>query len=453
MALTQTQIDELNSAYNRAGGQTDVDKANIDYAMKTYGWTPPTTAETNSGGTSNASGNTNQKTDSTVYNRLPSGVTQEQYDTAKSSQYETKTPEQAAEDYRTSQMKAMQDRIDNINKVYADKLKSELEAQAPINANSLGRTNALSALMGLGGSSTSATRTAVTEANNAKINQGITDKVNAEKSAALEAIYGRIDEGAQKMYEAQLATNKANQKALLDDVATNALSNLQAMASTLSDTGKTFDDFKAADPSAFNSLMEQTGKSEYQLRQEWNNSIPENLRPTTYTSYKDDGQGGTIMSIVEFNPITKKATSTDYPINAPISTFQGEVKPIEGKNGELFVLQSDGTYKDVSPNAELTKQKLQADIANTKRLASGGGSGSSSADKSFQSDLETEITRLARGTSDWATSYDTLVGLYGRSDPELFQERTPEEIEAKGGNPDIDKSYMDILLNKAKYGI
>jgi len=44
MALTQTQIDQLNAAYNRTGGQTATDKANIDYAMKTYGWKP--TAQT-----------------------------------------------------------------------------------------------------------------------------------------------------------------------------------------------------------------------------------------------------------------------------------------------------------------------------------------------------------------------------------------------------------------------
>jgi len=40
MALTQTQIDQLNAAYYRSGGQTATDKANIDYAMKTYGWKP-----------------------------------------------------------------------------------------------------------------------------------------------------------------------------------------------------------------------------------------------------------------------------------------------------------------------------------------------------------------------------------------------------------------------------
>lgn len=40
--LTQQQINELNNAYNRGGGQTATDKANIDYAMKNYGWKPPT---------------------------------------------------------------------------------------------------------------------------------------------------------------------------------------------------------------------------------------------------------------------------------------------------------------------------------------------------------------------------------------------------------------------------
>lgn len=302
-------------------------------------------------------------TPTTPITNLPTGVDQSQVDTARTAQYATKTPEQASEDYRTSALKSAQDRINNINDIYAQQLKSELASQAGINENNLGRTNALSAMMGLAGSSSADTRASSTQQANEKINQGITTKVNTEKMNALNTIYNNIDSGAQKMYEAQLQTNKENQKKLLDDVAKNATSQIQALAGQLAGTGKTFDDFKNADSQALNNLMQQTGQSEYQLRQVWNNSLPEQFKPVIHTSYVDDGKGGTIMRQVSFDPITKKATSNDYNLAVPASTFNGDVKPIEGKNGELFVKQADGTYKDVSPNAENNLAMQKADLA------------------------------------------------------------------------------------------
>jgi CHAP domain. len=302
------------------------------------------------------------------YDRLPPGVTQESYDQAAASQYATKDPARAAEEYRTSSLSQMQDRIKAVEDTYSKKLETELADQAPINENNLARTNALSALMGLSGSSSADTRTAKTESDNRRINASIRSKVNTEKMAALDAIYNRIEDGAAKIAEAQLQTNKENQKALLDAVSKNALSNVQAIATTLADTGKTFDDWKASDNGAtLKKIMEQTGQSEYQIRQAFKNAIPEDLRPTVHTSYIDDGKGGTIMRQIEFNPITKKVVSNDFPLNVPVSTFNGEQKPIEGKNGELFIktgVGADGVpiYKDVSPNAGNQQKSYQAGI-------------------------------------------------------------------------------------------
>ena len=297
-----------------------------------------------------------------TYSRLP-GVSDSQLADAQANQYKVTDPNQAAADYTSSRLSAAQGRINEINDRYKGVLQSELDAQKPANDNTIGRTSALSALMGLSGSSSAGARTANAEQQVSTINQGITSKVNAQKAQELNAIYNRIDDGAEKVAQAQLETNKANQKKLLDDAAANATDTVTALAGTLSQTGKTFDDWKKADNGdALNKLMAQTGKSEYQLRNTWNNAIPEALRPTTHTSYVDDGKGGTIMRQVEFNPITKKAESHDYPIAVPASTFNGEVKPIEGKNGELFVKQADGTYKDVSPNADNTKKLQEVNI-------------------------------------------------------------------------------------------
>ncbi len=278
--------------------------------------------------------------------------------------YPVTDPLKAEQDYTTAQIKNSQSRIDEITTRNQKQLQDALAAQAPVNANSLGRTNALSSLMGLSGSSTAGTRTAVTEKSNADINSSITNKYQAQQATELNAIYDRIDQNAQDIYKSQLETNKENQKAQLDAASKNALDNISAMAQTLSTSGKTFDDFKSADPDTLATLEEQTGKSEYQLRQAWNAALPDNMKPTVQTTYHDDGSGNTIMQQVSFDPVTKKATVNSYPIAAPISSFTTAEKPIEGKNGELFVKQADGSYKDVSPNADNNKKLGEAQLKN-----------------------------------------------------------------------------------------
>jgi len=289
------------------------------------------------------------------YPRLP-GVSDQQLTDAQDAQYKVTDPNEAYKTYSSDMLANQQARIDEINKLYSEKLTSELAQQEPANKNALGRTNALSSLMGLSGSSSADTRTAVTERSNATINQGIVSKVNAEKIDKLNQIYDKIDTGATEMYKAQLETNKENQKALLEASKNNALSNLQAIAQTVAETGKTFDDWKNSDSGdTLSKIMAQTSQSEYQIRQAWKNALPEQYKPITTTTYHDDGKGGTIMQQVEFDPVTKKSTVNSYPIAVPVSTFQTAEKPIEGKNGELFVKQADGTYKDMSPNADNLK--------------------------------------------------------------------------------------------------
>lgn len=322
--------------------------------------------------TPNTTSTTSPTVNTPIFNQT--GATDEQVDAARKAQYAITEPTIAASDYKTSALSAAQSRIDEINKRYADQLTTELNQQAPVNANSLGRTNALSSLMGLSGSGSAVTRSNVTEQTNANINQGITNKVNAQKARELNAIYDKIDNQAYEIQKAQLETNKENQKALLDAVAKNAEDYVYSAATTLAGTGKTFDDFKTADNGeTLSKLEEQTGKSEYQLRAMWANALPEQYKPVTTTTYHDDGKGGTVMQQVSFDPVTKKATVNSYPIAVPVSTFNGEQKPIEGKNGELFIKQADGSYKDVSPNAENNKkiqelniQKSQAELGKLK---------------------------------------------------------------------------------------
>lgn len=304
-------------------------------------------------------------TGKTVYGRLPSTPSSnvDPSSTLINNENPIEDPAKASADYQTSALSAAQGRINDINQVYAKQLSDELAAEKPEEENNVGRTNALSSLMGLSGSSAADARAGDTDRGNATIEKGITAKVSADKIAALNAIYDKIDSGAQDIYKAQLETNKTNQKAQYEAIAKNGLSNLQAIAQTTAGTGKTFDDWKTADGGdALNKIMTQTGQSEFQLRAAWNASLPANLQPTIHTSYTDDGSGGTVMHQVSFDPVTKKATSQDYKIAEPVSLFNGEDKPITAGN-KLLVKQADGTYKDVAPHTADEIAAAKADTA------------------------------------------------------------------------------------------
>ena len=75
MALTDIQKQQLDATYNREGGQTATDLANIEYA-KTQGYVPPTTAVTTP---ITPVTPVDATVDTSRYSRLPSGVTQDAY--------------------------------------------------------------------------------------------------------------------------------------------------------------------------------------------------------------------------------------------------------------------------------------------------------------------------------------------------------------------------------------
>ena len=237
-------------------------------------------------------------------------------------------------------MAGVQDRISAVNKIYD----TERADQTKVNVNNSGRTNALSGLMGLGGSSAADARATNTD-NNSK--QAL-DLVEAKRQAALGAIYDKVNDNVIRLKQAALDTNRANAKALYDEVAQSALDTVHSLASTVANNGATWDDFKAKDPTMAQNLIDQSGKSEYVLRELWKSQIPEQFKPVDHTDYFDDGKGGTVMKKVSFNPVTKQVETQEYPIGAPLSMFKAADKPIE-VNGMLLVKQMDGTYKNMAP--------------------------------------------------------------------------------------------------------
>ena len=96
------------------------------------------------------------------------------------------------------------------------------------------------------------------------------------------------------------------------------------------------------------------------------------------------------------------------------------------------------------------KKSLAIDQQNADRLAS-DNSNLNKDEQAFQKDLNSGISKLAENAGNWRQVYDTLAGIYGRTNPELIKRLTPAEITAAGGDPITDQTYLDILLNKKKY--
>ena len=289
-------------------------------------------------------------TPASPFTRISSPTIPTGYEAAKALT-EVKSPEQLKADedrLRAEKIAAAQESIKRVNAQYD----IERAQQKELNVGNLARTNALSALMGFTGSTPAESRAGRTE----QIGKEALDLIEARRATALSAIYGKIDENVQKMQEAALESNRENAKSLLNQVSQNALNTVQSLAATVANNVATWDDFKKADPEAAKKLVEQSGQSEYYIRELWKSKIPEQFKPIEHVSYADDGKGGTVMRKVSFNPVTKKVDSQEYNIAAPLSVFNKEGKPIE-VNGMLLVKQADGTYKNVAPAGPIDYSK------------------------------------------------------------------------------------------------
>lgn len=263
---------------------------------------------------------------------------------------EVKTEDEIYKEANKRALEQVQAQIDQVNQQYSSELSAAQREGAQYKTEEMGKTNALSALMGLSGTSAQQERAGSTGESVRKVNQSREDVINARKSQALSQIYGNVSNNAQRLAEAALSTNKENQKAIQDQVSTDALNAISGIA--LSANGKTWSDFKKTLPDMASQLVQQSGKSEYELSQLWNQAIPEQYKPIVKTIYSDDGKGGTTMKQISVNPGTKEVQEQDFNIpGVSAEVFNGPEKPLE-VNGMLLVKQSDGTYKNVAPTSE-----------------------------------------------------------------------------------------------------
>ena len=276
----------------------------------------------------------------------------------------------------------------------------------------LSRTNALSALMGLTGSESANTR----EAESGQRTQKNIDLERQSKALKISQLYSQADANAEKEIEAAKETNRQNAEKLLSEVATNAENTVKGLASVLN--GKTWDDFRAADPDKAQQLLNQTKKSEYELKSIWNSAIPEQYRPITGEAFYSSPDGKqTIVHSYSINKSTGKTTDNTYTIDIPFASFKPDLL-VKGTNGQLLMPMENGSYKDVTPGKPVTLAQgtRLVDPTTGKTIAEG-------APKTFAPKSAGSTNKL---TLNEATTRGLPLSLVGMSEDQIAQDLTSE---------------------------
>lgn len=203
----------------------------------------------------------------TRYSRLPDEQDKEatdDIDTDYSSLYDSA---------RQDEIKRQQDQISSIEKMYDTQLAQEVDQETKAGERDMARSNTISALTGMMGAPEATTRAGNSDRQTKKNIQDVTDKVNAQKSAAISAIYGRIDSNAAQAAQIQLQTSRERQKELQGTTAANALNNVLAFAQQ---QGVTWDTFSRAyrEDADLQAEVERTGKSLPELYELYTNAQP-----------------------------------------------------------------------------------------------------------------------------------------------------------------------------------
>jgi len=218
---------------------------------------------------------------------------------------------------------------------------------------------------------------------------GQADTEAAGREAAINALVGSgqiagVGAGASAVRGSQKTTEKAYATAtsqmakdiadVMQNVATNAMTlannittdraNIKASAisnlDTLAKLGKSSDEIKAADPSLYQNLLDQTGFSDYQLASYIDSNDNNPNKPTVKEVPMPSADGNsTVIKRITFDPKTGKSTEKDYTVNVPFASYQGE-QIAKTTDGKMLQQMPDGTYKDITPGisgATTTNQK------------------------------------------------------------------------------------------------
>lgn len=283
---------------------------------------------------------------------------------------ETQTPDQLQSTARDMAMKDVQSRIDEVTGRYATKLNTELGATDELNKKAEARTSALSALMGLTGSSAAESRQGAAETYSAKNTEATRAKVEAQKGAELTSIYNSVDQNAAAYFKALSDTNEATRKTSLENIANNTVGYLQNLASSYK--GVTFDEFMAAhendkEVQANVKAAIDSGKSMYDLRNAWTQAIPEAFRPiVTEHPVQDPKTGNAVLVRTEINRTNPaKNITTQVDTGIPYGAYIG-ANIVDIGNGQKAILNKNGSWEIIKAASPEWKQTGQDEWGNPK---------------------------------------------------------------------------------------
>lgn len=231
--------------------------------------------------------------------------------------------------------KRNQARIDAVNLAYEDILRS----QARTNEANLGSTRAINARGGLLGSDFG-------EANTMQQRErgdAATRQIQMQRDAAVNSIISNIDNLASGEIQAKKQEAIGNADAYKNYLA-EAQSKANDYIKNLGASGVSFDEFKAKNPDALNSLLKNSGKDEFTVALSMNAAKPSAAR----IEWKTDVKGDHVIAY-GVNPQTGEVEY--HTKQLPAEAKGNDVKIVEG---ELWSISPDG--KTASKLGEATKE-------------------------------------------------------------------------------------------------
>lgn len=346
------------------------------------------------------------------------------------------TGQKTEAEIQAEERQRIQAQIDSLENYWSNTVLPELQQEGQVR---LGQSRAIQGVGGLMGTPMGQAQTEKTKAYTNQLTRAERAKVDAQ----IASLYDKADSRAIDRAEKQATLLRQDQDAYYSYLSKQQ-DEARADLETMFAGGITLDDLKSKDPERYKQLLENAGiKDEFMAEAIYNSNAP--------SAAKKD---------IKYQTVGDKVVGYYYDdATGGIKTIESE--PIAG-------LSSDGKYKTqvaggtmllipekFDPNKSIESQIIQYGKTGQFRTATGGGGNkSSTTDKEtedFNKDKEDVVKKLATSKMTWAQAYDTLLGLYGQSNPELFEQLDADEITERGGNPDIDENYIDIILNKQKY--
>jgi len=226
--------------------------------------------------------------------------------------------------YKEKLLSEASGRVANIDTFYDNQVKIATEA----GKTNLARTRSVAALSGLAGAPDANSAMAKTE----KRTQQDIEYINSQRATAIDRILAGVEDNARKLTEARLKTNQADAKAEIDKIAENATGYLKGLASQ----GIEWEDFAKEDPDSLKNLIEQTGKTEQELRGIYNASLP---KPVDYKDGAVSKGANGNATIFQYGVNSKgEAVNRKIDTGIPYDTyFADENKIVESKDGYFYL--------------------------------------------------------------------------------------------------------------------